>query len=69
MYISWFAIIGPIVLVWIASFFVYKLIQEHIDKRFDELKKIIERQSINKQRTSGYSINGATMRVRRKSRR
>lgn len=39
MLISWFVIIGPIMLVWIASFLVYKLIQEHIDKRFNELKK------------------------------
>lgn len=69
MLISWFVIIGPIMLVWIASFLVYKLIQEHIDKRFDELKKIIERQSVNKYRNSGYSINGAANRVRRKSRR
>ncbi|MDR7079686.1 F0F1-type ATP synthase membrane subunit b/b' [Neobacillus niacini] len=39
MHIPWIAIIGPIVLVWIASFIVYKLIKEHIDERFEELKK------------------------------
>lgn len=39
MHIPWIAVIGPIVLVWIASFIVYKLIKEHIDERFEELKK------------------------------
>lgn len=38
MHIPWIAIIGPILLVWIASFIVYQLIKEHIDKRFEELK-------------------------------
>lgn len=39
MSIPWIAIIGPIILVWIASFIVYKLIKEHIDERFEEMKK------------------------------
>ena len=39
MHIPFIVIIGPIVLVWIASFIVYKLIKEHIDKSFEEFKK------------------------------
>lgn len=39
MQIPWIAILGPIILVSIASYVVYKLITEHIDERFEELKK------------------------------
>jgi len=39
MFIPWSVVLGPILLVWIASFIVYKLIKEHIDERFEELKK------------------------------
>lgn len=38
MHIPWIAMIGPIALVWLASFIVHKLIKEHIDERFEELK-------------------------------
>ncbi|MEK5441034.1 hypothetical protein [Fredinandcohnia sp. FSL W7-1320] len=39
MQIPWIAVLGPIILVWIAAYIVYKLITEHIDERFEELKK------------------------------
>ncbi|MEK5442432.1 MULTISPECIES: hypothetical protein [unclassified Fredinandcohnia] len=39
MHIPWIAVLGPIILVWIASYIVYRLITEHIDERFEELKK------------------------------
>ena len=42
MQIPWIAILGPIFLVWTASYVVYRLIKEHIDARFEELKEWME---------------------------
>lgn len=42
MQIPLIVILGPIIVVWILLYIFYKLIKEHIDERFEELKKYMK---------------------------
>ncbi|MGI6596959.1 MAG: hypothetical protein GX489_04265 [Firmicutes bacterium] len=45
MQIPWIAILGPVALVSITAHILYRLITEHIDQRFEELKEWLQENS------------------------